>query len=814
MGQPERCPIYFVNERKSTMLIKLLFFIVIIMMISASVIFMTDTKKSMPPPTETENDSKETDKKTSPVQKKILFADICTIFTALLGISDITGIIDTGMFHGMFAVAGAVLILEKVCNIIKQKIQSRTLKFVSKIILVASILEITVFQFPSYRIFFGNYEQQTLSLSDSTSVSDESEKSTDYIKVRGTDTSTVEFKDINKKVGTIKINIENANADSLSVSVDATDETSALYRNSIINANVVTTNSGTEYTTVLLSGKVGSLQFNFSGKNSYDIFDISSIELNTPIPFEISVLRMMLIIIVSTLVYAIAFSGIMQRTYKENLKLCEIASLIITVSAVLIGFGMTCEKISYDTKDYFSQKSGNQISEELVTAFENGQVSLLQKPVKELFEIDDPYDRYLRESVTDDEEWDHVFYKGKYYSYYGIAPVILLFLPYHLITGSFFPTEAAVFIFSVLGLIFLAMTYNAIIKRWFNRIPSGCYIAGLVIILAACGIWYSVGRPLFYEISISSGFAFTALGAYFLISSEVIGKGEISLKKVTLASLFLAIAVLCRPTLAVYSICACVYYAIGFRNSSKVTETDGSIKTVKNRKIKYILCALIPFVVLGSVQMWYNYVRFDSPFDFGIKYSLTINDFIDSEYHTLFVLIGIFAYIFAVPSIKFEYPFVETPFSYLRANGYYFKDIGQTSGILFLALPVFAYLLGGKALRKIHGRNNKIKYSVITLLPCVIMPLVIMFSIWESGYAVRYTADFSWQIIMGAYVILFFLYQNTKNTTIKKFFRYFMAFSMTTALIVNVPQIFSFSFSEYDYPSITSQFCELIEFWK
>ncbi|MBO5104708.1 MAG: hypothetical protein J6B74_06585, partial [Ruminococcus sp.] len=136
------------------------------------------------------------------------------------------------------------------------------------------------------------------------------------------------------------------------------------------------------------------------------------------------------------------------------------------------------------------------------------------------------------------------------------------------------------------------------------------------------------------------------------------------------------------------------------------------------------------------------------------------------------------------------------------------------SGILFLALPVFAYLLGGKALRKIQGRNNKIKYSVITLLPCVIMPLVIMFSIWESGYAVRYTADFSWQIIMGAYVILFFLYQNTENTTIKKFFRYFMAFSMTTALIVNVPQIFSFSFSEYDYPSITSQFCELIEFWR
>lgn len=792
------------------MLIKLLFFIVVIMTVYASVIFITDIRNKISPLSEPEEDNEEN---STPSAKEI-FADVCTIFTMFLGISDIIRLTDMGMFHGAFAVMGAVLLLEKACNLIRNRIESRTLKFFGKILLIVSILEITVFQFPSYRIFFGDYEQQKISVSEGTLINGGTEEKTGNFKVSGRNTSTVEFKNINKKVGTIKINVETANSDKLSVSIDATDETSSLYRTSIIKADIITTNPSTAYTTVLLSGKVGSMQFNFSGINDYDLFYLSEIEINTPIPFEISALRMMLIIIISTLAYAVAFSGLMKRTYKENLQFCEISSLIITVSAVLIAFGMTCEKIPSDSENYFFQKEGNQISEELVLAFEKGQVSLLREPVKELLESPDPYDRYLRESVTDNEAWDHVLYNGKYYSYYGIAPVILLFLPYHLITGSFFPTDIAVLIFSALGLIFLALTYNAIIKRWFSRIPSGCYISGLAILLTVCGIWYSIGRPLFYEISISSGFAFTALGAYFLISSNVIGDGEISLKKVTFASMFLATAVLCRPTLAVYSICACVYYSIGFGKSAKVYEKDGSIKTVKNRKIKYILAAVIPFAVLGSVQMWYNYARFDSPFDFGIKYSLTINDFIDSEYHTLFVLIGLCAYIFAVPSLKFEYPYVETPFSYLKANGYYFKDLGQTSGILFLALPVFAYLLGGKALRKLNGRHTKIKYSVITLLPCVIMPLVIMFSIWESGYAVRYTADFSWQILMGAYVILFFLYQNTENTTIKKLFRYFMSFSMITAFIINIPQIFNFTFSEYDYQLITSQFHELIEFWR
>ena len=93
------------------------------------------------------------------------------------------------------------------------------------------------------------------------------------------------------------------------------------------------------------------------------------------------------------------------------------------------------------------------------------------------------------------------------------------------------------------------------------------------------------------------------------------------------------------------------------------------------------------------------------------------------------------------------------------------------------------------------------------------MPLVILFSIWESGYAVRYVADFSWQIIMGAYAILFFLYQKSQNVTLKKLFKYFMAFSVVASIIVNVPQIFNFTFSEYDFPVITSKFHEFIEFW-
>lgn len=792
------------------MLIKLLFSVEIIMMAIVSSVLIRNAVVRIP---DNNNKSKISLKKS----RTDLIVNICIIFAVVMGIADITGIMKTGIFNGGFFVIGIVLLLEKAVSIIRSRIQSGTLKFFGKMLVVTTFIELIVFQMPSYRLFAGNYTRMLLPVSQGaiTSENTEFEEDTGYLKVKGQNTAKIEFTGIDRKIGTAHINIAASNdtPHRLKVEADITDETSSLYRTGMAKTEIVTENESTAYMTFLLSGKTDKLQFSFTGENDSELFTISSIELNAPIPFDISFLRMFLILLVSTFVYAVIRSALLNRDYENNRLFCLITMEVIVVTASCLAIGMTVARIPSGTEKYFSQETGNQISEELVLAFEKGQVSLLDKPSKSLLEMEDPYDRNFRDSTGVDVKWDHVLYKGKYYSYYGIAPVILLFLPYHRITGFFFPTDIAVMIFAVIGLVFLGMTYDSIIKRWFSRIPSGCYIAGLVIIMTVCGIWFSTGRPLFYEISISSGFAFVTLGAYFLISSDVISTGKTSLPKVTLASLFLAIAVLCRPTLAVYSICACVYYAIGFRKSAEITDAEGVVQTNPKRRIIYLVCALIPFVILGSVQMWYNYVRFGSPLDFGIKYSLTINDFIDSEYHTLFVLIGLFAYLFQFPTIKADYPYVETWFTYFRANGYYFKDIGQTSGIVWLALPVFGYILTGKALKRLPDRKSRLKSAAIVGLPCVIMPLVIIFSIWESGYAVRYVADFSWQIITGALAILFFLYQTSHNDTLKKLFKYFMAFSVVASLIVNIPQIFTFAFSEYDHPIITSRFHEFIEFW-
>lgn len=736
----------------------------------------------------------------------------------LLGLADLFHIVDFAPYDGAFLLMGCAALLEYGACLLYQHRANKTVRFFGKLLLAATVLELTIFQFPSYHLLLGNYPQKTLLASDAKIESGDYEldETTKDLKIKGKNEVIIAFEGLNIPVGTVRIQARfGDDTKHTKVVLDATDATHVEYRYDFATADLIDGRENTQYIPCQLSGNVQKLRVKLTGYNDGDVVLLQNIQLNTPVPFGVSPLRMLLIVALGTLAYAIAFAPLMKKPYEETTRFCRRVVTWMTVIVMVLAVCIVMVELpDGGIKKQLVLKTGNQITQELVDAFEKGQTSLLKEPSEDLLALENPYDWSMRGSAGAEAEWDHVLYDGKYYSYYGIAPVILLYLPYHKLTGHYCSTNLSVLLFSLIGLLFLGMTYLAFVKRWFRKIPSGCVIAGLAILFSACGIWYSVGRTLFYEISISSGFAFVTMGAYCLITSNILGQGKVSLKRTALASLFLGIAVLCRPTLAVYAICACVYFIVGIPKAGVILE-EGTVNGVnKVRRIGYIICAVLPLAVLGITQMWYNYVRFDSPFDFGIQYSLTINDFTNSQYHTHFVLIGLLNYLFAVPTFSAEYPFVTTPFSKMEVSGYYFSDTGNTSGILFLALPVFAYFFCRKALWKLPDQKSRWKTALLVGLPCVIMPLVIICSVWESGYAIRYTADFSWEIILGAYMILFFLYEKSQNETKKDLMRKFMAVSMVCAIVVNGVQIFNFAFPQEQYPALCDHLYQLVAFWK
>ena len=658
---------------------------------------------------------------------------------------------------------------------------SRFVGYMAKAILVVLLIEAVVFNFNSYHLFKGGYEKTELDL-NTANITGLSQNGDGWIS--DGDAATVEFTGLDKKIGIIKLDLEGA-AYKTDYSVDFTDETNASYyiRTGLVSGSVFNDIEATKYIVCDFSGKVGKIRINLKNLTENQI-KLSAVTLNADYPTDFSYPRFFLILLSVAFVWAFKRSENFRRPFGEQLTIAKAVTAIIVIAAVAISFALS--SVNLDPKTDFNKTGGNQITQELVDALESGQVELKDTPSEQLLEMENPYDWSARSEQGVSAKWDHVLYNGKYYSYYGVGPVILLYLPYHLITGHYLESLVGVFLFNTISLIFLGMTFFKLMKKLFRDIPLSMYTAALVMIYAACGVWYCTVMANFYEIAQSSGFCFTILGAYYLISSNVIGGDSEPVRPImaALSSLFLAIAVTCRPTTAVWCVAAVLFIIAGVLKLRRS-------KSAGSAYAKYLICALVPFIVIGGAQMLYNHARFGSFTDFGIDYSLTINDFTHTEFHTQLAAIGFFDYIFAPPSFSGEFPYVQTTLSTLGVNGYYFVATNNGCGLLFRALPMF-FLFGAPFALKRVEKEKRVITAILFGAAVFIAPFAVIVSIWESGYGVRYMMDFAWQMLTGAFLVMFMFYRNLKSGESKKIYEHILLISMFLCVFVNMGLVYSY----------------------
>lgn len=747
----------------------------------------------------------------------------CAVFLLVIAILGSTGTINSGPYSETYYFSAFVSATAAFISRLDNKYR-KELKFLLKIISVAAVLELTLFNLPSYKLMFGNYPHKEISASDIHIVQD-GVINDGKISLNGKKEFQCEITDIDIPVGTLFVDFKfhDPIIQASKIFIDIKDETQKKeYRKDIIKSEIITGCPDSNYILCDLSGNVDSIMFRAVPPNGEDI-TFTKIILNAPIPFSIQYIRFLLIVLVGTFIYCIINSNAFSRKYSDSKNFCSFFAYIITISALLISFLMIDYKISPSTwSEELHKESGNQVSQELVDAFKSGHVYLEHQPEDFLTDLDNPYDRQERESSGKSYSWDHVYYNGHYYSYYGIAPVFLLFLPYNLITGYYCPDSLALLIFSFIAITGITMMYMSFIRKWFRDTPSGIVIACLLILQISSGVWYSVGRPDFYENALAAGLAFISWAVYFLFESNIICEGKISKIKTTLSSLFFSIAVLCRPTLALYCVCAALFMILAVpKINAEVSSAGKAAKFINKSSVFYLLCAFIPMMCLGAAQMVYNYVRFGSVFDFGIQYSLTINDFTKSQFHFKFSAMAIYNYLFNIPVFQTDYPFVRTQFQQLGNTGFFYVDIVNTlnsSGLFMLVPPTFFYIFSCRALKELPDKKTKIKAALSIAVPCLIAPFAIIASVWESGYAVRYMADFSVEIIIGAYAIMLFIYNKTKNQTIQKLIKYFICFSVIWVIYVEGIQIINqaFRYQEYVYlyPNIAHKLEQIIAFWR
>lgn len=706
--------------------------------------------------------------------------------------------------------------------------------FIVKTVVVVLLAELTLFNFNSYDFLAKDYPLADLKLYNAKVDGGKFNVNSSVNITNG----TIEFTGLKIPVGSITVNVANENFSTADIVISYADSSNKEYRAETITLQTIKNYPSSFTTPCALSGNVSKLKFSYTSPVSGTTVDatefaidnpainptannptgitINSIVLNNPIPIDFNFIRILTFLFFAILPYLLINLDTFKQPIKNCVKLSKIGTVFMAVIFVLCAFWITSiYRQTTDTSiiDEFKSTTGNQINQELVDAFEAGQVSLLKVPDESLLKLDNPYDWSERTKTNATHEWDHVLFNGKYYSYYGIAPVLLLFLPYHLLTGFYFPTVWAVFIFGAIGIVFLVKFLMEFFRRYFPNIPYGFAVIAVLLSLMSCGVWFNFALPNFYEIAQTCGFAFTTLGAYFMLTSNILEGSNIKHLRLIISSASLGFAVLSRPTLVVYSFVAVIVVVVGI---IRMIKNNTNKSKGKAKYIKCLLSAFIPLGILGITQMLYNYARFGSFFDFGIDYSLTINDFTRAESHISQVFLGYVNYLFVFPYFNHSFPYLHSNITLMNVPGYYFLANSTACGILFRALPTFSYLFVHKAY-KIAPNKKKKSNAIILLATCIIAPMVIIFTIAESGYGVRYATDFSWQILLGAFVIAFILYSSVQASSTKKILEKAMAVALIGGIIVNFAQVYEYLYNSIsNYPNIASNFIHfgsIFEFW-
>lgn len=362
-----------------------------------------------------------------------------------------------------------------------------------------------------------------------------------------------------------------------------------------------------------------------------------------------------------------------------------------------------------------------------------------------LLAMDNPYDYEMREAQDISYHWDHAFYGGHYYMYFGVVPVFLVFLPYRLVTGGSLTTYHATQIFVALYICGIFAVFYALAKRFFEKISVGLYLL-LSAAFSAISVWYSVDAPALYCTAISAGICMEVWSLFFFMKAVYGGESEWrSIGYAFAGSLFGALAFGCRPPIALANLLVVPLLA----------------EYLKGRKITLkllgqLVVAATPYIVVGVFLMLYNYMRFDNPFEFGQSYQLTITD--QSSYGSFWaqfdpvrMVKGFFAFYLSWKPLGDAFPFV----------GF--------NGVL-VNFPILCFSVFGMAEKAVRTdmRQKHIR-SLVDVMFCV--PLIITFAdiLWAPTVLERYRMDVYWIIGILCYIVIGFYYVDMAERLKRRF---------------------------------------------
>jgi hypothetical protein len=244
----------------------------------------------------------------------------------------------------------------------------------------------------------------------------------------------------------------------------------------------------------------------------------------------------------------------------------------------------------------------------LVQGFRAGQLNLKKEVPPGFTKLADPYDptANILYRGRPYRMQDLSYYKGRLYLYFGITPVLILFWPYVALTGRYLFHREAVTIFCAMGFLASVGLLRALWRRYFAEVSAGVVAACALALGLATLVPVLLSRCDVYEVAISCGYMLTmlALGALW----GAVHEPERRCRWLAAASVAYGLAMGARPSLLSGAVILLVPVVQAWRERRRVWTLS--------------MAAVGPIALIGLGLMLYNTRRFDSPFEFGVRYQL------------------------------------------------------------------------------------------------------------------------------------------------------------------------------------------------
>lgn len=331
--------------------------------------------------------------------------------------------------------------------------------------------------------------------------------------------------------------------------------------------------------------------------------------------------------------------------------------------------------------------------DKLATAFTHGSLALEEQPDPALLALENPFDRPKWQGIN--VPTDYSLYNGKYYLYFGPGPAVILTVGKFLgfgTKGDQYPAFlfiCGIFVVQSLLLVLIWKRYFASLSAWL--VPLGIIFVGLISPFP-----WVLTRARFFEAANTCGQFFFLLGLYLLLTART---GENNSKwKLLAAGTSWALAMGSRPTqIFPMVVTVLMFIVLGYLNYFRHKQLSKSLYP--------FLLALIPFAIGMIILGWYNWARFDSPFEFGFSYQLAgpdIQRYARELFSHVYIPPNFYNYVLNKPVLIEKFPLISST-----------EGIGQS---LFSSIPLPPIYYTGKITGILYS-TPIVLFAAILLLP-------------------------------------------------------------------------------------------------